>query len=98
MKNTNLFPSVSLFLTLTQIRFDLHFSETYSRQLLNAHVLLISEARCQAPDVYAGVLDSSMLCAGILKGGVDSCQVRTNARCNSNHPNVKITFFGISHV
>ncbi|XP_041819306.1 hyaluronan-binding protein 2-like [Chelmon rostratus] len=49
-------------------------NKTYSRQLLNAHVLLISEARCQAPDVYAGVLDSSMLCAGILKGGVDSCQ------------------------
>lgn len=50
-------------------------AERYSSQLLNARVFLISDARCRAPHVYGSVLDNSMLCAGTLQGGVDSCQV-----------------------
>ncbi|XP_029954773.1 hyaluronan-binding protein 2 [Salarias fasciatus] len=47
---------------------------SYSPQLLNARVFLISEDRCKTPQIYGNRLDSSMLCAGILQGGVDSCQ------------------------
>ncbi|XP_073345126.1 hyaluronan-binding protein 2-like [Pagrus major] len=49
-------------------------TQRYSRQLLNARVFLISDARCKAREVYGSVLDSSMFCAGIMQGGTDSCQ------------------------
>uniref|UniRef100_A0A673BR03 trypsin n=1 Tax=Sphaeramia orbicularis TaxID=375764 RepID=A0A673BR03_9TELE len=49
-------------------------NQTYSSQLLNARVLMISQERCRAPHIYGSVLDNSMLCAGILQGGTDSCQ------------------------
>uniref|UniRef100_A0A3Q3WTC6 trypsin n=1 Tax=Mola mola TaxID=94237 RepID=A0A3Q3WTC6_MOLML len=49
-------------------------TQAYSNHLLNARVLLISDKRCKAPQVYGSVLDNSMFCAGILQGGVDSCQ------------------------
>ncbi|KAG8008694.1 Hyaluronan-binding protein 2, partial [Nibea albiflora] len=47
---------------------------SYSPKLMNARVFLISDERCSAPDIYEGLLDSSMLCAGVLQGGIDSCQ------------------------
>ncbi|XP_056285103.1 hyaluronan-binding protein 2 [Pseudoliparis swirei] len=43
-------------------------------RLLDARVLLISQEKCRAPHVYGGDLDDTMLCAGNLRGGVDSCQ------------------------
>lgn len=43
--------------------------------LLDAQVLLISQEACSNNRVYAALLDDGMLCAGYLKGGVDSCQV-----------------------
>ncbi|XP_029384169.1 hyaluronan-binding protein 2 isoform X2 [Echeneis naucrates] len=46
----------------------------YSSHLLKARVLLISEERCETPQVYGKLLDNSMLCAGTLNGGIDSCQ------------------------
>uniref|UniRef100_A0A667ZVR9 trypsin n=1 Tax=Myripristis murdjan TaxID=586833 RepID=A0A667ZVR9_9TELE len=50
-------------------------TETYgTNQLLDARVLLISQERCKAPQVYGTSLDSSMLCAGIMQGGIDSCR------------------------
>ncbi|CAN9509257.1 unnamed protein product [Ophioblennius macclurei] len=49
-------------------------TQSYSPQLLNARVFLIPDERCRTPQVYGNVLDSSMVCAGILQGGVDSCQ------------------------
>uniref|UniRef100_A0A3B4VI55 trypsin n=1 Tax=Seriola dumerili TaxID=41447 RepID=A0A3B4VI55_SERDU len=48
--------------------------KAHSSQLLNAHVLLISEERCKASHVYGNLLDNSMLCAGTMNGGIDSCQ------------------------
>lgn len=55
-------------------------SELYSDHLLKARVFLISDERCRDPLVYGSVLDSSMFCAGVLQGGVDSCQVRALGR------------------
>ncbi|XP_075314354.1 factor VII-activating protease-like [Odontesthes bonariensis] len=53
-------------------------TQRYSSQLLNARVFLISQERCQTPQVYGNLVDNSMLCAGTLQGGIDSCQM-----CNS---------------
>ncbi|KAK9964597.1 hypothetical protein ABG768_005760 [Culter alburnus] len=49
-------------------------SEYGSMHLLDAQVLLISQEACSNNRVYAALLDDGMLCAGYLKGGVDSCQ------------------------
>lgn len=46
-----------------------------SNHLLKANVLLINQQKCSDPAVYGNILDVSMLCAGHLQGGVDSCQV-----------------------
>lgn len=43
--------------------------------LSHAAVPLISNKICNHRDVYGGIISPSMLCAGYLKGGVDSCQV-----------------------
>lgn len=43
--------------------------------LNHAAVPLISNKVCNHRDVYGGIISPSMLCAGYLKGGVDSCQV-----------------------
>uniref|UniRef100_A0A8C9SLD9 trypsin n=1 Tax=Scleropages formosus TaxID=113540 RepID=A0A8C9SLD9_SCLFO len=45
-----------------------------SNHLLYAPVLLLSQKRCMEEKVYGNRLDGSMLCAGNMKGGVDSCQ------------------------
>ncbi|XP_076008005.1 factor VII-activating protease-like [Genypterus blacodes] len=45
-----------------------------TNQLLDTRVLLISQERCKAPQVYGTSLDDSMFCAGNMKGGVDACQ------------------------
>ncbi|OWK06165.1 hypothetical protein Celaphus_00012883, partial [Cervus elaphus hippelaphus] len=42
--------------------------------LNHAAVPLISNKVCNHRDVYGGIISPSMLCAGYLKGGVDSCQ------------------------
>uniref|UniRef100_A0A3B4B4D0 trypsin n=1 Tax=Periophthalmus magnuspinnatus TaxID=409849 RepID=A0A3B4B4D0_9GOBI len=31
-------------------------------------------SKCKAPHIYASALDDSMLCAGVLEGGIDACQ------------------------
>lgn len=46
-----------------------------SNHLLEANVLLINQEKCSEGKIYGNVLDNSMLCAGHLQGGVDSCQV-----------------------
>lgn len=49
-------------------------SDYGSNHLLNAKVLLISQGKCSESKIYGNTLDSGMLCAGHLQGGVDSCQ------------------------
>lgn len=46
-----------------------------SSQLLDTKVLLINQSRCMAPNVLGEGLDESMLCAGRMQGGIDTCQV-----------------------
>lgn len=45
-----------------------------SDTLLQASVRIIDRTRCNAEDAYQGEVTKEMLCAGILKGGVDTCQ------------------------
>uniref|UniRef100_A0A3Q2PKW4 trypsin n=1 Tax=Fundulus heteroclitus TaxID=8078 RepID=A0A3Q2PKW4_FUNHE len=49
-------------------------SDYGTNHLLQANVLLISQAKCSEPAVYGSAIDGSMFCAGYLQGGVDSCQ------------------------
>ncbi|KAJ8264742.1 hypothetical protein GJAV_G00153460 [Gymnothorax javanicus] len=49
-------------------------TSAYSRQLLDAKVLLISQQRCSGPTAYSNRLDDSMVCAGRMTGGIDACQ------------------------
>lgn len=46
-----------------------------SDKLLQASVQVIERARCNAEDAYQGEVTTEMLCAGVLQGGVDTCQV-----------------------
>ncbi|XP_062321499.1 serine protease hepsin [Osmerus eperlanus] len=42
--------------------------------LQEAHVPIISDAVCNAPDYYDNQITTSMFCAGFEKGGIDACQ------------------------
>ncbi|XP_074510887.1 serine protease hepsin isoform X2 [Sebastes fasciatus] len=42
--------------------------------LQEAHVPIISDAVCNAPDYYDNQITTSMFCAGYEKGGTDACQ------------------------
>lgn len=44
--------------------------------LQEAHVPIISDAVCNAPDYYDNQITTTMFCAGYEKGGTDACQVR----------------------
>ncbi|ETE59393.1 Transmembrane protease serine 3, partial [Ophiophagus hannah] len=45
-----------------------------SETMKHAGVPLISNKVCNRGEVYGGIVASSMLCAGFLKGGIDTCQ------------------------
>ncbi|KAJ1140349.1 hypothetical protein NDU88_006704 [Pleurodeles waltl] len=49
-------------------------TENNPAQLIDASVTIISEEQCSEPQSYGKHISSSMLCAGILEGGVDACQ------------------------
>lgn len=53
-----------------------NLSGKMSDTLLQASVQVIDSARCNAEDAYQGEVTEEMLCAGIMEGGVDTCQVR----------------------
>ncbi|KAI1903696.1 hypothetical protein AGOR_G00029880 [Albula goreensis] len=45
-----------------------------SEALMEAQISLIDRSVCNGPQVYNGEITDTMICAGELKGGVDSCQ------------------------
>lgn len=50
--------------------------------LNHAAVPLLANKVCNHREVYGGIISPSMLCAGYLQGGVDSCQVgQATPRC-----------------
>lgn len=51
-----------------------------SDMLQQASVQVINRTRCNAEDAYQGEVTQEMLCAGVLGGGVDTCQVRPRDR------------------
>lgn len=46
----------------------------YPRRQQYARVPIVSNEVCNAPDSYNGDVDSTQICAGFPRGGVDSCQ------------------------
>ncbi|ELK08478.1 Transmembrane protease, serine 3 [Pteropus alecto] len=61
-------------IALMKLAGPLSFNGDASAVLNHAAVPLISNKLCNHRDVYGGIISPSMLCAGYLKGGVDSCQ------------------------
>lgn len=51
------------------------FPGKISDTLRQASVQVIDHTRCNAEDAYQGEVTEQMLCAGIMEGGVDTCQV-----------------------
>ncbi|XP_023700536.2 transmembrane protease serine 2-like [Paramormyrops kingsleyae] len=45
-----------------------------SKVLMEAQVSIIDRETCNNPAVYSGAITKSMICAGMLEGGVDACQ------------------------
>ncbi|EPQ19898.1 Transmembrane protease serine 3 [Myotis brandtii] len=61
-------------IALMKLAGPLTFDGDASPVLNHAAVPLISNKICNHRDVYGGIISPSMVCAGYLKGGVDSCQ------------------------
>lgn len=55
-------------------------SGTQATILQEAHIPIISDAVCNAPDYYDNQVTTTMFCAGYEKGGTDSCQVTDDDR------------------
>ncbi|MGH0180398.1 UNVERIFIED_CONTAM: hypothetical protein FKN15_012830 [Acipenser sinensis] len=49
-------------------------ADSGSPNLMEVSVKIIDQSTCNGPNVYSGVLTPNMMCAGDLRGGVDSCQ------------------------
>lgn len=55
-------------------------------ELRQAQVRIISNDVCNAPYSYNGGILPGMLCAGLLQGGVDACQVSSRQSHPCHHP------------
>lgn len=54
-----------------------------SQTLQEAKIQLIDRTTCNSRAVYNGRITDTMICAGKLEGGVDSCQVRNTLLMNT---------------
>jgi hypothetical protein len=52
------------------------FYACYMYHIFQATVDIISRATCNSASSYNGIITPEMVCAGILAGGIDTCQVR----------------------
>lgn len=50
--------------------------------LQEAQVEIIPYSECNSSDVYGGMINNNMICAGSLSGGTDTCQVRIDTMPN----------------
>ncbi|XP_060717302.1 serine protease hepsin isoform X1 [Tachysurus vachellii] len=53
---------------------NVEYYGTQAAILQEAHIPIISDAVCNAPDYYDNQVTTTMFCAGYEKGGTDSCQ------------------------
>ncbi|TSK20091.1 Serine protease hepsin [Bagarius yarrelli] len=53
---------------------NVEYYGTQATILQEAHIPIISDAVCNAPDYYDNQVTTTMFCAGYEKGGTDSCQ------------------------
>uniref|UniRef100_A0A4W4H152 Hepsin n=1 Tax=Electrophorus electricus TaxID=8005 RepID=A0A4W4H152_ELEEL len=53
---------------------NVEYYGTQANILQEAHIPIISDAVCNAPDYYDNQVTTTMFCAGYEKGGTDSCQ------------------------
>lgn len=51
-----------------------HLAQAVSNELRHVRVPLLNLTMCNETEAYRGLLTSSMLCAGYLSGGHDSCK------------------------
>ena len=55
-----------------------------SEYLQEAEITIIDTAECNSNSSYNGTIQSSMLCAGVMDGGIDSCQGRKTSFWRQN--------------